>query len=192
MGAAVASEERFDAPVDRDPPCPEAADGESGTCLTEDDSNGLDCAALIDDAMANAAADAAAGRSESDDGASDGAAFDDARCDGACAVGSAPLSPASLFSASLFPVRAAAAALAGVDGSCPDERAMTVTPWGACPPLRAAWSVCTRAGLRMVDVPRSPIWRASSLSSGSFISSRFWLVATGFASPWPHSSAHRR
>jgi hypothetical protein len=33
-------------------------------------------------------------------------------------------------------------------------------------------------------VPLSPICFASSLSSGSFIFSIFWLVATGVAFPW--------
>ena len=35
------------------------------------------------------------------------------------------------------------------------------------------------------DVPRRPICLASSLSSGSFISSRFWLLATVGTFPWP-------
>ena len=57
--------------------------------------------------------------------------------------------------------------------------ARTVTPAGGSPPLRAACRVASSSGLRMVDVPRRPICLASSLSSGSFISSRFWLFATG-------------
>ena len=44
--------------------------------------------------------------------------------------------------------------------------------------------MASSSGLRIVDVPRSPICLASSLSSGSFISSIFWLVATSVAFPW--------
>ena len=62
----------------------------------------------------------------------------------------------------------------------------TLTPAGASPPLRAACNVATNVDLRIVDVPRSPMCLASSLSSGSFISSIFWLVATGVAFPWPN------
>jgi hypothetical protein len=60
----------------------------------------------------------------------------------------------------------------------------TVTPSGASPPERAACKVASSWGLRIVDVPLSPICFASSLSSGSFIFSIFWLVATGVAFPW--------
>ena len=55
--------------------------------------------------------------------------------------------------------------------------ASTVTPAGASPPLRAACSVAIKSPLRMVETPRRPSCLASSLSSGSFISSRFEVVA---------------
>ena len=59
---------------------------------------------------------------------------------------------------------------------------------GGSPPLRAACRVARSSGLRMADVPRRPICLASSLSSGSFISSRFWLFATGC--PFHTEQAH--
>ena len=115
------------------------------------------------------------------------------RVEAASGSGRDATSPATASSAadtSALPLGSASGACSGVCAACAAGcvcwvgllaapfTGRTVTPAGASPPDRAACRVATNSGLRIVDVPRRPICLASSLSSISFIPSRFWLVAT--------------